>query len=329
MKVPHIIGADLSKETIDFATHEGIHLQVSNDHTGFDDLLKWLKKQNINSSEMMIVMEHTGLYSYRLTQFLEKHKIRFTKVSALAIKRSMGLVRGKNDKVDAIRIARFGFEKQDLLLGDQPVGKVTERLQMLHSTRERLVKHRAAFITAVEEYQYNCGLKNNDVIIASQLKLIKDFDRQIAKIEGEIASIIESEKNLKDNFILLQSVNGVGQVVAMATIVKTRNFTLFNNARKFACYCGTAPFENSSGTSIRGKTKVSSLADKKMKTLLDLAAKSAIQYDKELREYYLRRIAAGKSKKSTRNIIRNKILSRMFAVIKRQTPFVQNYLKTA
>jgi len=329
MKVPHIIGADLSKRTIDFATYQGIHLKVSNCRTGFDELVKWLNKQGINSSEMMIVMEHTGLYSYRLTQFLEKHKIPFTKVSALAIKRSIGLVRGKNDKIDAIRIARFGFEKQDQLVPDQPAGKVMERLQMLHSTRDRLVKHRTALITAVEEYQYNCGLKNNDVIIASQLKLIKDFDRQIARIQEGIASTIELEKNLKDNFILLQSVKGVGKIVAMATIVKTRNFTLFNKARKFACYCGTAPFENSSGISVRGKTKVSPLADKQMKTLLDLAAKSAIQYDKELREYYLRRIAAGKSKRSTRNIIRNKILFRMFAVIKRQTPFVQNYLKTA
>ena len=329
MKLPHILGADLSKKSVDFATPQGTHLKVDNNPSGFNELLKWLKKQNIDYSQMMIVMEHTGLYSYRLTEFLHKHQILFAKVSALAIKRSLGLVRGKNDKVDARRIARYGLEKQDHLLADQPVGKVMERLQLLHSTRERLVKHRAALSTAVQEYQYNCGLKNNDVIIASQLKLIKEFDEQIAKVEEEIAVTVESEKNVKNNFKLLQSVKGVGKVVAMATIVKTGNFTLFNNPRKFACYCGTAPFENSSGTSFKGRTKVSPLADKQMKTLLDLAAKSAIQHDKELREYYLRRITSGKSKKSTRNIIRNKILFRMFAVIKRQTPFVQNYLQSA
>lgn len=329
MKVPHILGADLSKNRIDFAIYQGTHLKVSNDLSGFNELLRWLKKKNIDCSQMMIVMEHTGLYSYQLTQFLHKHQIAFSKVSPLAIKRSMGLVRGKNDKIDSMRIARFGFEKQDHLVADKPVTKEMERLQMLHSTRERLVKHRAALRTAVQEYQYNCRLKKSDVIIASHLKLIKDFDGQIAKVEEEIASTAESEKNLKHNFMLLQSVIGVGEVVAMGTLVRTGNFTLFNDARKFACYCGTAPFENSSGTSLRGKTKVSQLADKKMKTLLDLAAKSAIQHDKELREYYLRRIDAGKSTKSTRNIIRNKIILRMFAVIKRQTPFVPNYLHTA
>jgi transposase len=123
---------------------------------------------------------------------------------------------------------------------------------------------------------------------------------------------------------LLKSVKGVGPVVALATIIKTGNFTRFTNPRKFACFCGTAPFEHTSGSSIRGKTKISSLRDKKMKTLLDLAAKSAIQYDKELQAYYTRRLTMGKSKKSTINIVRNKIIYRMFAVIKRQTPYQEH-----
>ena len=74
---------------------------------------------------------------------------------------------------------------------------------------------------------------------------------------------------------------------------------------------------------------MSPAADKRMKTLLDLSAKTAIQYDKELKEYYTKRTAIGKSKMSTINIVRNKILYRMFAVIRRQTPFVQNYLQAA
>src|SRR2546421_4083154 len=200
---------------------------------------------------------------------------------------------------------------------------------MLHSTREGLVKHRAGLIRVVKEYQHSCGLKKNDLIMHSQLQLIKNFDHQIQRLEEEIATLVKTEKVLSNNYQLLQSVHGVGKVVALAAIIKTGNFTRFIRARKFACYSGIAPFENSSGTSIRGKTRVSHLADKQMKSLLDLAAKSAIQCDKELREYYLRRTAAGKSKMSTMNIVRNKILYRMFAVIKRQTPFIENYLQIA
>lgn len=322
MKVPHIIGADLSKNYIDFASHLfKSHLKVENNSSGFQGLIKWFKQQTIDVSQVIIVMEHTGLYSYQFEQFLHQHHINFTKVSALAIKRSMGLVRGKSDKQDAARIAQYGFEKADCLTAAQPVNNNLQRLQILHSVRERLVKNRAAIDNAVQQYRQAFKLTNTDIVIASQLKLIKTLGQQIQKLEDEIQTIIEAENVIKNNCRLLQSIIGVGKVLAVAAIIKTGNFTRFTNARKFACFCGTAPFEHTSGTSIRGKTRVSHLADKRMKTLLDLAAKSAIQYDKELREYYLKRIAIGKSKMSTINVVRNKILYRMFAVIKRQTPY--------
>lgn len=163
----------------------------------------------------------------------------------------------------------------------------------------------------------------------SQTKLIRSFEKEIEKLETEMDAFIQNDSSIRQNQALLQSIKGVGKVLSIAMIIKTKNFTRFSNARKFACFCGTAPFEHTSGTSIKGKTKVSHLADKRMKTLLDLSAKSTIQYDKELREYYLRRTENGKSKMSTINIVRNKILYRMFAVIKRQTPFVENYLQVA
>jgi transposase len=322
MKVPYIIGADLSKKSIDFASHlSGKHLKVTNDITGYKNLIGWLKQQTTDTSNVMIVMEHTGLYSYQLEQYLHKEQICFSKVSGLAIKRSMGLVRGKNDKQDAIRIARYGFEKAAQLTIVQPMNKNLQYLQRLHSTRERLVRNRASLLTAVKEMQEICRLKKTDLIITSQLTLIKSFDQQIEKLDAAITSVVEAEKSICQNYKLLQSIKGVGKVLALAAIIKTNNFTRFINARKFACFCGTAPFENSSGTSLRGRTRVSHLADKRMKTLLDLAAKSAIQHDKELQDYYLRRTTAGKSKMSTINVVRNKILHRMFAVVKRQTPY--------
>jgi transposase len=328
MKLQHIIGADLSKETIDLFSHPlQSHLRIENSIKGFQQMLKWLRDQKVSCSNVMMVMEHTGLYSYHMEAFLHQHQISFTKVSALAIKRSLGLVRGKSDKVDSQRIARYGFEKKDGLVAASKPNKVIERLQMLHATRDRLVKHRASLICAIKEYSKI--LKQSDLIIKSQLSLAKNFTEEIKKIEAQISELIIKEQAVNQNFQLLTTVKGVGKVVAAAAIIKTKNFTQFSNARKFACYCGTAPFEHSSGKSIRRKTRVSHLADKEMKTLLDQSAKSAIQYDKELKDFYHRRIAMGKSKKSTINIVRNKILYRMFAVIKRQTPFIENYLQPA
>lgn len=329
MKIQHIIGADLSKKSIDLVCHlQNTHFQIDNSIGGFKDLIKWMRQQKINPSKTMIVMEHTGLYSYCFEQFLHQHQIAFCKVNALAIKRSLGLVRGKTDKLDAARIAAYGYEKKDKLAIDVPASDALKRLQMLHSTRNRLVRQRASLTCALKEYRH-IGIAEKDVIMQTQQQLIKNFDKQIEKLMTEIESVINEQEALKCNFKLLQTIKGVGKILALTAIIKTHNFTRFTNARKFACFCGTAPFEHSSGTSIRKKSRVSHLADKQMKTLLDLSAKSAIQYDKELREYYLKRTEAGKSKMSTINVVRNKILYRMFAVIKRQTPFLENYLQAA
>jgi len=322
MKVPHIIGADLSKKTIDFISHcFQSHIQLSNSSKGFQELIKWMTKQKLNTSDVVIVMEHTGLYSCMFEDFLHGSNIAFAKVSGLAIKRSMGLVRGKNDKIDAQRIARYGFEKQQTLRMEPAPNETLKKLKLLHSTRSKLVSQRAGLIVTVQEYQKVLQLKKSDLALSSQLRIIKILDLEIKRLDDAIKAIIETDERINNNYRLQQSIKGVGKVLALAMIIKTGNFTRFANSRKFASFCGTAPFEHRSGTSIHGRTKVSHLADKSIKTLLDLSAKSAIQYDKELREYYLKRIATGKAKMSTINNVRNKILHRIFAVINRQTPY--------
>src|SRR5687768_8693562 len=168
MKV-YQVGADLSKKTVDFFILQlKIYLKVDNTISGFKEFIKCLRQHSIDLSEVMIVMEHTGLYSYQLEQFLHQNRIAFTKVSALAIKRSLGLVRGKSDKIDARRIAGYAFEKRDCLSADQPVSENLTLLQRLHSTRERLVKTRASYITAVKEEREAYKLKETDIVIATQ-----------------------------------------------------------------------------------------------------------------------------------------------------------------
>ena len=325
MKVQQIIGVDLSKRTIDLVCHSlGTHIKIENSISGFQQFTRWLRQLQINSSELMVVMEHTGLYSLQFENYLQKHQIGFTKVSALAIKRSLGLIRGKTDKIDAFRIAAYGYEKMERLTVDLPVSQNLKRLQMLHATRDRLVRQRAALVCAIKEYRH-IGLSEKDLLVQSQLRVIKTYDQEIKRLECETEKVISVDEKLRKNYDLLRTIKGVGKVLALATIIKTNNFQKFANSRKFACFCGTAPFEHSSGTSIKGKTRVSHLADKQMKSLLDLSAKTAIQYDPELRNYYLNRTAKGKSKMSSINIIRNKIVYRMFAVVKRQTPYMKDY----
>lgn len=274
----------------------------------------------IDVSETMIVMEHTGLYGYLFEQFLHSLKISFCKISAREILRSSGLVRGKTDKVDAARIALYGKQFYDKLRPIEHVSEHVNQLRFLHATRDRLVKQKASLLCSMEEYK-NIGLKAANPVMRSQSRILKALEKEIERLNDAIEKTVSADEEVKKNITLLKSVIGVGDVVAVATVIKTENFKKFNNARKFSCFCGTAPFEHRSGTSIRGKTRVSHLADKSMKSLLDLAAKSAIMHDPELKAFYQRKTQEGKPKMSTINVVRNKIIYRMFAVIKRGTPY--------
>lgn len=152
--------------------------------------------------------------------------------------------------------------------------------------------------------------------------MIKYLSKQINIVEEQMNGIIKENEPMSRNFKLLTTIKGVGPQTALFMIAYTVNFTKFKNSRKFASYSGIAPFPNTSGTSIRGRNKVNNLANKKIKSLLDLCAKTSIQHNSEMKKYYNERIDAGKNKMSTINIIRNKIVSRMFAVVNRNEPYV-------
>ena len=323
MKICHFLGADVSKKTIDIFSHlSKVHVCISNDQKGFKSLLKWLNDQRVCAEECLLVLEHTGLYSRLFEKFMHSAALRFSKVPALEIIRSQGMVRGKSDKIDSARIAEYCFSKQDRISITEPLEEQVERLKMLAAARSSAVKSRTAILNTIKEL-LNAGLTQSDVIIKGKRNILHAFNKEIKILEQEMKTLIDNNEAIRKNYKLLTGLKGIGKIVATATIVKTANFTLFKDARKFSCYCGTAPFDHSSGTSIRKKHRVSHLADKEMKSLLDMSAKSAKRYYRELKAYYERKIAEGKHPKSVRNAIRCKLIYRMFAVVKRGTPFVE------
>ena len=91
--------------------------------------------------------------------------------------------------------------------------------------------------------------------------------------------------------------------------------------RKLICYCDVAPFKHESGTSIRGQTLVSPLANKKLKTLLTMAAICPIRFDSGLKAKYYQKVGEGKPKMSVLNIIRAKLIERILTVVKRGSPY--------
>lgn len=317
-----IAGIDVSKSSIDVWLHQSkLHQVFTNDKKGFHRLVQWVEQvSGYDYCQVIFCFEHTGVYSLPLSIFLHEKGIDFYLVSGLLVKRSLGLVRGKNDRVDAQNLARFAFIHQAELQPYRLPSAQILRLKQLFSFRAKLVRQCSAHKVYLKEHQQ--VLNANDSLAAMSQELITLLTEKIKTIEKQMLSLIQGDKQLSKTHQLITGIKGVGLILSVAMMVSTNNFQSFKSWRQFACYAGIAPFEHQSGISYKGRTRVSSLGNRQLKTLLNQAALTAIQFNPEMKLYYERRLKEGKSKMSTLNVVRNKLVSRIFAVANRQSPFV-------
>lgn len=336
MQYKFFVGIDVSKNTLDVglinSTDSGLikHHQVSNDDDGIAGMVNWLEQQASFSMEVtLFCLEHTGIYNYPLLQFFTRNSSSVWVENPMQIKKSLGLQRGKNDKVDAVRIANYAFRSVDRVKLWQPSRIVVDKLKHLSALRERLVETKKRLQTPVNELLEIGNDSMARILGKSMRKTMTGLDKDLKSVEQQMKDVIDGDDDLKKLYALVTSVVGIGFVTGVNLIVYTNEFRRFTNHRQFACYSGVAPFEHKSGSSIRGRTRVSPLANKKVKTNLHMASLTGIKLDEGLKAYYERKVAQGKNKMSVLNAIRNKLLSRVFAVVKRGEPYQKTNYRSA
>ena len=322
--VRQTIGIDVSKLTLDvYIQTTKVHHQFTNDSKGFNQLISWLKKQKVTLDETLFCFEHTGWYCLLLSYFLYENQYTYCCVNAIEIKRSMGLRRGKSDKADAWEIANYAWLRREVLVPSTPPAKKLIELQRMMSLREQLVKQLTASKNLYKGMQELVIDELNDVSMVIIKDNMTQLNNQITATEKAINELIKQDETMITNYKLSKTVKGVGMVLAVQMLLHTHNYTRFENSRQFASYCGLVPYPYQSGTSIHGRNKIHPISDRKMKSLLSMSAISAIQHDSELKLYYQKRVEEGKPKMVVLNIIRNKIVSRVFATVNRGTPYVE------
>lgn len=326
MDFKHYVGIDVSKNTLDFAVIANGktigQYHCANTRKGISQVVKQLRLlPEFKMTQALFCMEYTGIYNNPSLDYLSSCKSFIWMEPALRIIKSQGMIRGKNDTIDAERIAEYAYTYRNKIRLWKPMREEIKKLKGLISLRDRLVNSIKELSIPAKENALFISKK----LMAAELKITKNsvraLQRSVEKVEKEIDQLIKKDAPLKETIDLITSVPGVGQIVAINLIVATDEFKKFEDADKFACYSGVVPFDHRSGTSIRGRSKVSHLANKKIKTLLHLAAMAAITTKGELKEYYLRKVAEGKNRLSVLNAIRNKIIHRVFTVIKRKTAY--------
>jgi len=331
----NFVGIDISKTWFDIALieadhpGESIHHQFSQSADGFKKMLTWLQQQDVLlDNGTLFCMEYTGIYNTGLVSFLVEQKAQLWVEMPLRIKRSTGFERGSDDKTCAIKIAGYAFRYQDKMQLWRPVDNNIEKIKNLIAQRDRVMNAITQLTVPINELAA-CGCNKKEVKELEKLQRspLKALQKTKQAIEQLIVKTAQQDVEIIKKVKQVQSINGIGPVTAVALLAYTKGFTSFCNAKQLACYCGVVPFTKRSGTSIRFKSTVSPHANKKLKKLLHLCALSAIKNDKEMQAYFERKVAEGKNKMSVINAVRNKLIHRVFAVIRDDRFYEENYTR--
>ena len=336
-KSQFFIGIDVSKPHFDAAllpVIQGVKQSLlqerfSNTAEGIKAFDRWLRMQKPSfTSNILFVMENTGIYHRLIWAYCSQKNFPIHIGNAAHIKWSFGIARGKNDKIDSVRLCNYAYKEADALKSTPSLNPVLLQLKDLMTARTKLLAQFNSAKTYLKELK---AVNNKDVqktLEQAHRQALEGMEASIRILEKEINKIIESNQDLKKNYQLLITVPGIGHLTAVYMICCTNNFAGKISGKQLACYAGVVPFEHTSGISIKGKSKVHPMANKDLKKMLHLCALAGINHCPEFKNYYDRKKAEGKHSMSVLNAIRNKIVLRAVAVVNNQKPYVEK-LQTA
>ena len=315
-KYKETFGVDISKEVFDVYGSASGHCQYKNDLDGFGLFLGSLPKNSV------VVMEATGYYHYRLAQFLYKNGICVSVVNPLSVKRfiQMKLAKVKTDKSDAKAICSYALSNE-LPLYNALTDVQAECLQLFRLMDSYLKKRTATKNKLHGEKALGIPSK---YVYRSLMRELKHLDREVKGIENRLLELVKQDQ--QKQLTLLTSIPGIGTKTALFLVVITDGFSKFEKASQLCSYVGITPTIKESGSSVRGRSRISKVGNKKLRNLLFLCAFNACKHNKGCSMLYERILARGKSKKLALIAVANKLLKQAFAIVKSGLPYDENYV---
>ena len=327
------IGIDFSKQTFDAAiilredetnTLLG-HSKFDNDKAGYRSLLKWAKKaakdapESADKGAWIFCGENTGECSLGLCDFLYVMGYDVWLESALVIHRKCGIVRGKDDKADSMRIADYALRNYDK--GTTPLYKSDSEsygaLRSLYAAHDMLTRDKVS-----KTNQLKSGVLDHSKKARSAVsKALKETLEQLEGVDAEIKRLLSEDEEFKENSEILQSFTGAGPMTAAALILITHNFRILDNPRALGCHMGVVPYGKKSGTSVDTPPRVSRFRDRWAKSVITCCANSAIRFNAAIKAYYSRLVGKGKCQGVAKNNCKNKIIHILLAMIAKRQKF--------
>ena len=317
-KDTHYFGIDISKDVFDVCDTSYTNYQFDNTISGFKNFLKLL------DANSCCVMEATGYYHVRLAYFLVEKGIGVSIENPLKIKRfiQMGLSKVKTDKSDAKSILNYAInQKPQLWFGEsknQQESLQLSRLLSIYTKQSTQLKNKI--------HGENTLGNPSKLVMQSLKRQLKSLQKEMKKLEEKLLENVQKEH--QESLRLLKSILGIGNKTAMMLLVFTDGFNRFDSYKELCSYAGITPVIRESGSSVKGRSRISKVGNVKLRNLLFLCSFNACKYNRACKALYDRLVAKGKSKKLALIAVCNKLLKQAFSIVKNGIPYDDNYRST-
>lgn len=307
---------------------------IENNPDGFSMLITWLKQYNIDSSNAVICMEATGVYSEACAHYLAANGFNVSVEPPLKVKRSFDPVGHKTDPVDSRQIAEYAYRYADELRFFNPKDEIVEKIRQLLAARERFTKQSVMIQNAIKAYEKH--VIKVPLIEKADQNTLKELKKHIAEIDKELDKLMRQNPTISSISHQLKSIPGFGLLLSSSLIAMTESFNAISDYRPLAAFLGMCPYQHKSGKSIYKQPHMRIFGPSYARKLLMLAARSVATHEASFRNYYLRKQAEGKAKQLVLNNIANKLLRIACAMIRDNKSYIKEhrsihpmYLKTA
>lgn len=311
-------GIDISHLVFDVTDSDGNYYQFKNKVSGFK---KFIKLLNCNSH---CVMEATGYYHYQLAYYLFENDKKVSVENPLAVKRfiQMGLSKIKTDKSDSKLICAYA-EQVELKLWK---GSSKEAQESLQITRALSVYTKQRTMLKNKLHGESVLGEPSKAVVRSLKRSLRQLDKEVKTLEDKLLLLVKESH--QDLFTRIKTIPGIGRKTAIMLIVLTGGFERFSSASELCSYAGLTPMIRQSGSSVKGRPRISKMGNQKLRNLLFMCSFTACKYNKACRDLYERIVAKGKSKKLALIAVCNKLLKQAFAIAKSGLIFDNEYKST-
>lgn len=332
--IKQCVGIDISKDSFSACIcfsessqelHYGEVKHFKNEKSGFNQLIRWVRKQCKVSVETVYLMEATGVYYERLAHHLDKLKQTVHVVLPNTSKHYFSSlnIKTKTDAIDAKALSQFGVERRHKVW--QPPSPVL--LELRNLTRYYVQLQEAKTSLNNIKHSKESAYEVQQVILKSNRSLIRSIDKQIEVCKANIEKLIEEEPGLKEKVRKLLTIKGVGLITVATIIAETLGFEHFHSIRQLVSYAGYDVVERQSGTSIKAKTRISKKGNRYIRNALYFPAMVSCRFNPELKAAYIRIIQNKPSKMVGQVAIQRKLLTLIYTLWKNDSEYIEGYKK--